>query len=222
MLSYRIIVLLLVITFTACMTCSILFPIFRKVTSDPVEARHTVRFWYKESTNTITSTGSSGELIMRYYTHNLACQQARVLYVALSALSVAAAGISGVACLVIACWTTAGYNVSIGVVTLLLTSFAMASAVAVVGVTTYVYTHDFCVNDPTAFEKSPQRDGYHLAEGFILLCAAAGGFLLMVMIQVIGFCCGCQPLTEFHAGESHPKSPGDSGRSDGDLSISRN
>ncbi|KAG5482332.1 hypothetical protein LSCM4_05585 [Leishmania orientalis] len=224
MLCYRVTLLICTIIFTACMTCSILFPIFRKVTNDPEKMRRTVYYWYMEMSTVRTSHGSSETLTRRYYTRDLPCQQAKIFYVASSAISVAAAGIGGVACLILACWTTAGYSFIVRFVGFLATFLSMACAGAVVGLSTYIFTQDFCAHDAAAIEyqKAPKKDGYAMVEGFGLACAAAGGFLIIAVIQLIGLCRGCQAQAASSERVRHPKNAFDGGCSDVDSSISRN
>ncbi|KAK7198790.1 hypothetical protein NESM_000844500 [Novymonas esmeraldas] len=205
MLCQRIVVLILTIIFTACMTCSILFPAFRNSAknSDGRTVRRTYYFWYTETTTsgTTTTTASTNDFAFagtaRNYVRNFECRQARALYTALSAVSVAAAGLGGIACLVLACWTTAGHNVSIGAVAAGTTFLAMACAAATVGLAAFVYTHDFCSPPSTAAKvPSPHSDAFKLVEGFGLACAATGGFLIAFIAQVVGLCRSCAPAPE--------------------------
>ncbi|KAG5481973.1 hypothetical protein LSCM1_05685 [Leishmania martiniquensis] len=223
MLCCRVVLLSFAVLFTACMTCSILFPIFRKEENDPARTRHTVYYWYMELTTFATSEPSSETLTRRFYTRDLPCQEAKMLYVASSAISVAAAGVGGAVCLILACWTSAGHSFAISFAGFMTTLLSMACAGAVVGLSTYIFTHDFCAADAAAagYQKAPQKDGYAMVEGFGLACAAAGGFFIIAVAQLVGLCHGCQPSAGSSERARHPKNTLDSRCSDDDLAISR-
>ncbi|KAG5508758.1 hypothetical protein JKF63_05256 [Porcisia hertigi] len=216
MLCYRLVVLIFVIVFTACMTCSIFFPVFRKTTTNgAIETREAVYYWYTESC-AARAPGAPGKVIVRYYTRELLCPRARVFFIASSAISVAGAGIGAVACLVLACWTTAtgGHILHVGAASLTLTFITMACAGVTVGLVTHLFTNDFCLNDPVAFYRAPQKDGYRMVEGFGLLCTAAGGFFFMMVVLVFGLCRSGQPLEEPAMQEHHEKGTSGSHRCD--------
>lgn len=199
MLCCRVLLLVAVMLLTACMTCSILFPVLRKTetdTSGSVTTRETVYYWYWETSNSSTATSGTPAPVRRRYTRDLDCDRARAFYTASSALSVSAAGLGGVTALVISCWSAAGFNYSIGVSALLLTFLTMACAVVVLAFTVYGYTNGFCDDDAQPIAGSTKEGGYKLVEGFILLCVAAGGLFLLTVAEAIGLCCCCQPAEE--------------------------
>ncbi|CAC9474710.1 hypothetical protein, unknown function [Leishmania infantum JPCM5] len=200
MLWCRFILLILMVLFTGCIIASILLPIFRKESNDTDMAMRRVFFWYNETVR--TSDSPPEDLIMRFYTRNLLCLKARALFLLMSALSLMAAGVAVVVCLMLACWTTAGYSICISVTSLVLSIFAMLFSMVVLAASTVVFKQDFCVNQTEAYLQAPQKNGYRLVEGFFLLCIAVGGFLLMFITLVVCLCCECRSRSQ-PCGQDH-------------------
>ncbi|CAG9572084.1 hypothetical protein LMJF_16_0500 [Leishmania major strain Friedlin] len=186
----RFLLLILMVLFTGCIIASILLPIFRKESNDTAQAKVNVFFWHNDS---VVTTGTPPELLItRIYTRNLLCMKARVLFLLMSGLSVMAAAVAVVACLMLACWTTAGYSICISATSLVLSIFAMLFSIAVLAASTVVFKQDFCVNNTGTHLLAPQKNGYRLVEGFFLLCIAVGGFLFMFVTLVVCLCCECR------------------------------
>ncbi|CBZ25227.1 hypothetical protein, unknown function [Leishmania mexicana MHOM/GT/2001/U1103] len=186
----RLILLLLMLLFTGCIVAAILLPIYRKDSNETVLTKYRVFFWFNESINVSGTPPST--LILRTYSFAILCQKARIFFIVMAILSVVAAAIAGVACLTLACWTMAGYNISLGVTSLLLTIFAMLFSVVVLAAAVFVFKTDFCVSEGMAYLQAPRTNGYRLGEGFFLLCIAVGGFLLLVVMQALCLCCDCR------------------------------
>jgi hypothetical protein len=183
---YRVFVLIILMLLTACATCAILFPVYRapKVTALDVTVKQTVFYWYSE-TSLVSSTSTQ---ITRIYSHEYACDAQRQYFLAMAALAVAGAGIGGLACMFTACWINAGRRIALGVVALILTFFAFACCVVVVSISAYVFVNGLCKGS-TLEMMSLKSGGYNLVEGFILMAVAAGGFLIMFVVEICGVCC---------------------------------
>lgn len=182
---YRVFVLIFLMLLTACATCSILFPIFRKPKSKVgnTTTKETVYYWYSETSH-VDSVSTS---IKRVYTRDYSCESEKNDYVASAALAVAGAGLGGLACMFVACWINAGYRAALGVISVILTFLAFACCIVVVSLSAYLFVNVPCKSDSVT-ESVKQRD-YKLVEGFILMAIAAGGFLIMMVVQIIGLCC---------------------------------
>ncbi|KAK7198789.1 hypothetical protein NESM_000844400 [Novymonas esmeraldas] len=189
MLCFRAVILLFLVVFTACATCSILFPQFRResaasTTPATGPTRLTVYYWYNESAVS-TSAGGKSTTTVRHYTRDFTCSTQHAFYTAAAALSVAAAGLGGVAALFAACWTSAGRRSCLAGIVTAATFFAFACSIVTLAVSAYVYVTGLCG------AKAPQADEYKLVEGFGLICAAAGGLLITFVLEVVECCCGC-------------------------------
>lgn len=65
---------------------------------------------------------------------------------------------------------------------LALVTFAFFAAS--VATTVFVYCADTCVDDATKRVGALRDSSFTLAEGFIVLCVAAGGFLICAVLEV--------------------------------------
>lgn len=185
---YRVFALILLMLLSACATCAILFPIFRKpkTVTAGVTSKDTIYYWYSEA-SLVSSTATS---ITRVYSRDYSCKPEKNYFLASAALAVAGAGLGGLACMFMACWINAGRRAALGVVSLILTFFAFACCVVVVSLTAYLYVNAQC-KDETPSKMTFKDDNYKLVEGFILMAVAAGGFLIMFVVEIIGVCCTC-------------------------------
>lgn len=191
MIGYRTAVVVLLAMFTACVTCSILFPIFRTTVTDTSgsETYITYYYWYlEESVRAPTGMWT----VHRIYTRDIACQQMHDYYIWASSLSVASAGLGGLATLLGAAWISVGYSAGLSSLIFVLTFISFACSGSVVGLMAYAYCNDFCASSRTSAARAPQAAGFNIVEGYILLCVAVGGFAVLLLTQAIGFCCGCQ------------------------------
>ncbi|KPA77833.1 hypothetical protein ABB37_06645 [Leptomonas pyrrhocoris] len=186
--AYRVFVLTVLMLLTACATCANLFAIFRKpqLTVAGVTTRDSYYYWYSE----LSAVGPIETNTRRIYSRDFECEAEKNYFIASAALAVGGAGLGGLACVFMACWVSAGRRVALGVVSLLLTFFAFACCVVVVSLTSYLFVNAQC-KDGAADKKTFEQQDYMLVEGFILMAVAAGGFLIMLFVQLIGLCCMC-------------------------------
>ncbi|KPI84709.1 hypothetical protein ABL78_6231 [Leptomonas seymouri] len=222
--TYRVIVLILLMLLSACATCAVLFPIYRKEieAADGAEAKLTYYYWYRQTSR----SHGDNVTIERIYSYDYSCSEERDYFIASSALSVAGAGLGGLACMFIACWVNAGRRPALGAIGFVFTFFAFACCGAVVGLTGFFFSEVKC--DSADSSKGSVRDqGYNLAEGTILMAAATGGFLILLFVQSIGlcctFCCGSSKYDDLSRDFDRRSSRSDSEDNDGyRRSSSRN
>lgn len=188
MLCGRVILCIFMMLFTACATCAILFPQFRlKATvttggSTPSEVTKSIFFWYNETLIKVSGT----TYITRHYSHALICDKLRTSYQVQAALSVAGAGLGGLACLFMGCWTSAGQKRCLGGLTTLLCFLAFACCCVSLTLSACSFKSTFCESSQT-FEDA----GLEQVEGFGLIAAAAGGFLIVTVVELVAVCCAC-------------------------------
>ena len=168
MLCGRVILCIFMMLFTACATCAILFPQFRlKATvttggSTPSEVTKSIFFWYNETLIKVSGT----TYITRHYSHALICDKLRTSYQVQPALSVAGAGLGGLATL--------------------LCFLAFACCCVSLTLSACSFKSTFCESSQT-FEDA----GLEQVEGFGLIAAAAGGFLIVTVVELVAVCCAC-------------------------------
>ncbi|CBZ25226.1 conserved hypothetical protein [Leishmania mexicana MHOM/GT/2001/U1103] len=183
----RVFVFMLLMLFTACVTCSILFPVFRKVVVGN-DTTNTVYFWYRQSSTPIE--GGDGVMMIRTYSYHLQCLQGQVYYTVMAALSVAATAFIASSALLTACWINASYNDGLAVTSTFMSFISLACCSATLGLTVCTYMTTLCPDEKTQI-LGAKADGYKLAEGFYLLCVATGGALLCF---IAGFALCCSTL----------------------------
>ncbi|CAG9572083.1 conserved hypothetical protein [Leishmania major strain Friedlin] len=183
----RVFVFVLLMLFTACATCSILFPVFRKVVAG-TDTTNTVYFWYRQSSTPAKETPDVE--IVRTYSYHLQCLQGQVYYTVTAALSVAATAFIASSALLTACWINARYNDSLAVTSTFTSFISLACCGATLGLIVCTYMTTLCPGEKTQM-LAAKEDGYQLAEGFYLLCVATGGTLLCF---VVGFALCCSTL----------------------------
>ncbi|KAG5482331.1 hypothetical protein LSCM4_05584 [Leishmania orientalis] len=197
MLCLRLSLLIFAICITACVTCSILFPLFRlKITLEELnETRLTVYYWYNE---TVTSV-DGGSLIFRYYARDFTCTNQRIAHIAMSVLSVLAASMGGIAVLFLACWALAGPRCCLGVIAYFAILVAFVCSLITLALSGYVYVTDFCGVD------SLRKAQYKLVEGFALICTATGGYLILLLLGLILllWCCRSTSLSDIGTPDYH-------------------
>ncbi|KAG5481972.1 hypothetical protein LSCM1_05684 [Leishmania martiniquensis] len=195
----RVFIFVLLMLFTACATCSILFPQFRKVVDTTSKKTSTVYFWYRESSMPVAETQSVA--INRTYSHRLLCPRGQLYHTAAAALSVAATALIGSSMLFAACWIDARYNNGLAVASAFMAFLSFVCFSAVVSWTVYTYLTTLCPGE-TGQILGAKDDGYTLAEGFYLLCAATGGSLLCFIISFV-LCCSAVCCTIEDKGDEH-------------------
>lgn len=188
MLCCRVFTLILLMLFTACATCAILFPQFRRKTTASVGSAATatttdsIFFWYNETTTAVSGT----TYITRYYSRLSDCSKLKTFYLVQSALSVAGAGFGGLACLFTACWTSAGKKRCLGGTSTLLCFLAFACCAVALALSAYSFKGTYC-----GAIKTLEEAEFKIVEGFGLIAAAAGGFLIATLFELIAVCCSC-------------------------------
>ncbi|KAG5508923.1 hypothetical protein GH5_06137 [Leishmania sp. Ghana 2012 LV757] len=195
MLCLRLFLLIFAICFTACVTCSILFPLFRlEITLEELnKTRLTVYYWYNETVSSV----DGGSLIFRYYARDFTCTNQRIAHIAMSVLSVVAASMGGIAVLFLACWTLAGPHCCLGIIAYFAIFVAFVCSLVTLALSGYVYVTDFCGGD------SLRKAQYKLVEGFALICIATGGYLILLFLGLIVLCCCCRAASLSDIGAYH-------------------
>ncbi|KAK7197694.1 hypothetical protein NESM_000721200 [Novymonas esmeraldas] len=181
----RVFYLILLLLFTACATCAILFPQYRRTSESNSNSTDTVYFWYRQSTASIAGVPSI--VIGRTYSYNLLCQQGQVYYTVTAALSVAAAAFLGASTLFTACWINSRTEDGLIVTSVFMTFMGLACAAVTVALTAYTYVTTVCQGELTEM-KAAKDNGFNLVEGFYLICIAAGGSLICFIFG-FGLCC---------------------------------
>jgi hypothetical protein len=191
MIVCRIFTMLFLMCVTACGMCSSLFPLFRRsydVASMPIPYHHrdSVYYWYMEWT-----TAGAYPILNYSRAYNIArtCGTDRTCFIAASALSTAAIGMCGVACMMSATWIYAGFDSCLHAFIIFISFLSFVCYVAAVGLMSYVYINETCagtVNHVVALKNASPK--YAIAEGFILLCVAAGGMLIALVLEGLSFC----------------------------------
>lgn len=197
MIVCRTFTLLFLMCVTACGVCSSLFPLFRRsydvnilTPPQPVSStynrREVIYYWYAENT-----TGGSYPSLNYSRSYNSArkCDTTRTYFVASAALSTAGAGLAGIATIMSAAWIYAGFDSCLHSFIVFVTFLAFACYLVTLALVCYLYLNDTCsngVNHAVAFKNaSPQ---FHLVEGFILMCIATGGLLIVLVLEALSFC----------------------------------
>ncbi|KAG5482501.1 hypothetical protein CUR178_05641 [Leishmania enriettii] len=189
MLCLRLFLLVFAICITACMTCSILLPLFRlKATPEEGNETRLVYYWCNE---TVTSA-NGGKLILRYYAWDFMCSSQRAIHITMSVLSVVAASSSGVAVLFLSCWAVAGPRCCLCMIAYFAISAAFVCSLITLALSVYVFVTGFCDME------SLQMAQYNLVEGFALVCTATGGYLVLLLLGLIQLLWYCRtaPLPE--------------------------
>ncbi|CAD2212687.1 Amastin surface glycoprotein, putative [Angomonas deanei] len=172
----RVIVFLLLVIFTAAGTCSLLFPLFRKEEND---VKYQVFFWYRE---VITHTKTL-DSVERINNKQIECKKAKDFYTASAALAVAGTGLGGLATFVSFGYLFVRRSCCMALMLVILTFLSFACFTADVGMIASSYTQDACKDMPM-YNKLKDQD-LDIVEAFGLMCAAAGGYLI---IFVLSFC----------------------------------
>ncbi|KAG5504186.1 hypothetical protein JIQ42_06018 [Leishmania sp. Namibia] len=197
MLCLRLSLLIFTICFTACVTCSILFPLFRlkKTIEGLNETRLTVYYWYNETVSSV----DGGWSIFRYYARDFTCTNQRTAHIFMSVLSVVAASMGGIAVLFLACWTSVGPRCCLGIIAYFAIFVAFVCSLITLALSGYVYVTDFCGVD------SLRKAQYKLVEGFALICTATGGYLILLLLGLILLLCCCRnaSLSDIGAHDYH-------------------
>ncbi|CAJ1021135.1 hypothetical protein Q4I30_002459 [Leishmania utingensis] len=181
----RVLVFILLLLFTACAVCSIVFPQFRKTVSNTTSTTDTVHFWYRQSSRSVADV--QGVVMSRTYSYRLLCLQGQVYYTVAAALSVAAATFIGASTLFAACWISAYNNDGLFVTSTFMTFMSFTCSSATLGLMVYTYTTTLCPDEETQI-CAAKRDGYAMAEGFYLLCTTTVGTFICFIIG-FGLCC---------------------------------
>ncbi|KAG5482330.1 hypothetical protein LSCM4_05583 [Leishmania orientalis] len=181
----RVFIFVLLMLCTACATCSILFPQFRKIVDRATMRTSTVYLWYRESSMPIQEAQSVS--INRTYSYHLPCPRGQLFNTVSAALSVAATALISSSMLFAACWIDARYNNGLAVAGAFMAFLSFAGFGAVLSWLVYTYLTTLCPGEAVQI-LGAKEDGYALAEGFYLLCAATGGALLCFVIS-FALCC---------------------------------
>ncbi|GET87403.1 hypothetical protein, conserved [Leishmania tarentolae] len=180
----RIFICILLLIFTACAVCSILFPVFKREADDgkTVDA---VYLFYRQSSTPMQQ--AHGVTIARTYSYNLQCPQGQVYYTVAAALSVAGATFLGFAVLFTACWINARYKDGLSVTSTFMTFISLACLMGTLSLVVFTYLRTLCGGEVTQI-LAAEKDGYKLAGGFYLLCVTTAGALLCFLIG-FALCC---------------------------------
>lgn len=172
---------------TACATCSIYFPqYYREFGSATIKTRYTVYYWYAD-----TSVMISGEpVVTRVYTRHASNTQLRALFLLEFALAVAGAGLGGLTTIIISSWTCAGYSPCVGSIADFMTflSFLCCGGAMAVSAALFTTTSYEMLQGDDAVVTPYNQEGFHLREGFALIVAATGGFLVLIIFVCIAKC----------------------------------
>ncbi|KAG5508757.1 hypothetical protein JKF63_05255 [Porcisia hertigi] len=185
MKACRVFFLLLLVLAAASATCSILFPQFRKTEGPEGNTKKTVYFWYQQLS--FPSPNAPDSIIVRIYSQNLPCSQARLYFTIMAALSVSGAAFLGISVLFAACWINARNASCLSVVSTFLTICACVCYGATLGLVVYTCRLTLC-GDDTLGRLALQADGYSFAEGFYLLCVATGSAFISAITGLV-LCC---------------------------------
>lgn len=184
---FRVLLLVLLACFTACIVLSNFFPQFRSTTTTTVATqKRTLTYWYQQSTMTM-----DGEQVMkaRTYTHTLQCGDQRRMFVATCSLAVAASGLGALAALFTIFWMLPCCRFAMGVLVFLLTLFAGLCCAGAFGMLLWGFFRGYCVDSTTDAVTAYRADGFEMVEGFVLLCVAGLGFFALALLEAIGYCC---------------------------------
>lgn len=169
----RVFVFILLLVFTACATCSSLFPLFSKTTNG---TKQSVYFWYRESSS---KDATKTHTIIRTYNRDAACDKFKLFYTVCGALAAAGAAFGGIATLMSLAHIYIRPKCCMCFGIIMMAFLAFACFVVCVALTTVSYTTDSC-----STSEPKLKDNYNIVEGFGLMCAAAGGFLISFIFEM--------------------------------------
>lgn len=185
---FRLLLLVLLACFTACIVLSNFFPQFRSTTaaSSSLQQKRTLTYWYVQSKVTL-----DGEEVAkaRTYTHAFQCGEQQRMFVATCSLAVAASGLGALAAVFTLFWMLPCCRFAMGVMVFLLTLFAGLCCAGVFGLLTWGFFRGYCVGSATDAVTPYREGGYEMVEGFVLLCVAGLGFFALALLELIGYCC---------------------------------
>lgn len=177
--------------------------------------REVVYYWYTEN----TTAGSYPTLsYTREYNSARACDTSKMYFVVASALSTAGTSLAGIACMMSAAWIYAGFDSCLHSFILFVTFLSFACYVVTVALVAFLYTNDTCkdsVDRATALKNASPK--FNIVEGFILLCVAAGGTLVAMILEALSFCV-CTD-TDDYCGGRHRRNDADFSSYGDDRSV---
>ncbi|KAG5508755.1 hypothetical protein JKF63_05253 [Porcisia hertigi] len=185
MKACRVFFLLLLVLAAASATCSILFPQFRKTEGPEGNTKKTVYFWFRQLS--FPSPSGRDSIIVRIYSRDLPCPQARLYLTIMAALSVSGAALLGISVLLAACRINARNGIPLLVVSTSLTFCACFCYGAILGLVVYIRKLTLCGDDVLG-RLALQADGFFFAEGFYLLCVATGSAFISAITGLV-LCC---------------------------------
>lgn len=163
---------------TACAVCGLYFPVYhREFGSSTIKTTYTVYYWYADSSVMI-----GGEpVVTRQYVRNASSGQVRALYLLGFSLAVAGAALGGLTCVSLSCWTCAGYSpcLASGTDFVAFMSFLCCGGAMAVSAALFCTTSYEMLLGDNSVATPYNQEGFHLREGFALMVAATGGFLIL-------------------------------------------
>lgn len=185
----RLLALVLLLCFTACIVLSNFFPLFRSTTTNAAGATQklSVFYWYHETT--VKGGADAVDTKSRVYSRNLQCDVERKMFIAACSLSAAASALGALAAIFSIFWMLPCCRCAMGAIVFLFTLLAGFCCAGVFGMMTWGFFRGFCQLTPATAVPALANSGYNMVEGYVLLCAAGLGFFLMALLEAIGFCC---------------------------------
>lgn len=179
MLCIRVLVLILCLIFTAAGTCSNLMVAFRK--PGTIVGNTDLFFWFRD----VTVPAGESVIITRTYFLNMDCEQVGNFFTAAGATAAAGTAFGGIATLLAVAHVSVRRKCCLcfGIVVMLL--LATACFVTTVALTAITFTKDSCMTAlPVDQWPSLKSQEFQIREGFVLACAAAGGFLITFILEL--------------------------------------